>query len=131
MKKPKILHISNAFPGSVHDLTIARISGLENELLHNHETCIGDKAYQGSPAFVAPFKNYRNAPLSIYQIMFNQLLEKYRNFVERVNKRLKIFQCIKQQWRHPIEKHPLVFTAVSIIVNLSFSFRPLNEEDDE
>lgn len=129
MRSPRILHVSNAFPGSFHDLTIARTTGLVEELSAVNETCIGDKTYQGPPQFITPFKVYNNISLHPIQILFNETLEKYRNFVERVNDRLKIFQSIQQRWRHPIEKHPLCFMTVSIIVNLSFSFRPLNEDD--
>ena len=131
MKHPRILLVSTGFPGSKHDLTISSKTGLIGLLIELNETCIGDKAYQGPPVFITPYKNYNNIELTIYQEIYNQLLEKFRNNVERINKRLKIYQCLKQQWRHPIEKHALIFHVVSILTNISLSYRPLNDDDDE
>ncbi len=74
MRNPRILYISNGFPGSTHDLTIARRTGFVHELSLLGETCIGDKAYQGPHQFMTPFKEYTNIPLHPVQIRYNQLV---------------------------------------------------------
>ena len=128
MAQARLLRVSDGFPGSVHDLTISRRSGLADLLKRRGETAIGDRAYNGSRAFVAPYKRARNVPLTQAQKEFNNLLESYRHSVERFNSRLKIFQCVRQEWRHPLHKLTATFQVVSFIVNLSFIHRPLDEE---
>eukprot|EP01091_Cochliopodium_minus_P010793 TRINITY_DN2946_c0_g1_i1.p1 TRINITY_DN2946_c0_g1~~TRINITY_DN2946_c0_g1_i1.p1 ORF type:complete len:192 (+),score=16.86 TRINITY_DN2946_c0_g1_i1:422-997(+) len=130
MSRPRIIHVSSGFPGSIHDLTIARISGIVDFALNNGERGKGDKAYAGCAAFVTPFKKTRNRPrLSDDQKQFNKSLEKYRNNVERVNSRIKIFKCTVHQWRHEINDQPRVLNLLASIINISFIFRPLNQDD--
>jgi len=128
MNSPRICHISSGFPGSIHDLTIARLSGIANFAFQNNEMGIGDKAYGGCTVFFTPYKSYQNHPLTEEQIQYNKRLYEYRNNVE-VNARVKIFKSTVFQWRHSILDHYKMFYAVSYIVNLSFIFRPLNRND--
>lgn len=95
----------------------------------NGEVGIGDKAYRGCISFVTPFKKKRNVNLTQEQKDYNKYLEKYRNNVERVNNRLKIFKCMVDRWRHSIDDQPRVVQVLAAIVNISFIFRPLNKDD--
>ena len=126
LSDPKIIHVSDGYPGGVHDLTIARRSGLVANLARNNEMCIGDKAYQGPRQFVTPYKSYGNRPLSPQQLEHNRILESYRNIVERMNERLKIWQVNAVRWRHPLEKHVKVFQVSAMLTNLILFFHPLN-----
>ena len=126
LRDSRIISCSNGFPGATHDLTISRRTGTEQKLINNGEISIGDKAYSGSNAFVTPYKQYRGVPLTEDQQNFNLFLEQYRNGVERVNSRLKIFKVVEHKWRHPLVKHPLVFRVVALIVNMSLTLHPLN-----
>jgi len=109
MKKPRICNISPGFPGSVHDIAIARISGIVDFANQNQEVGIGDKAYQGERCFVVPIKSYKKNGTKIKltedEKRYNKSLEKFRNNVERVNCRIKIFKCTTNKWRHSIDEH--------------------------
>lgn len=126
-QQTRIVSVSSGFTGITPDINIARESGFEDALERLGETCIGDPAYIGSDHFLAPFKRSANSRLTREQKAFNLLLSKFRNTVERVNRRLKIFQIIHQRWRHPTEKLPLVFHIVCALVNLTFRKRPLDK----
>ena len=96
------------FPGSIHDITIARISGIVDFANQNGEAGIGDKAYQGEKCFFTPIKQYvkrKKIKLNEEEKRYNKSLEKYRNNVERVNNRIKIFKCTREKWRHSIDEH--------------------------
>jgi hypothetical protein len=121
LKKSKIIHVSEGIPGSVHDMYIARSTGLEDLLRQNGDVCIGDKAYQGSPQFVIPFKRRANVPLTQAQLEHNRVLESFRNLIERMNERLKIWKSISSVWRHPIYKNVRVFSVVSKLTNISLT----------
>jgi hypothetical protein len=125
LAKPVILSVFGGCAGAIHDMRIARISGLEGLLASNEEVGIGDKAYIGSPQFIAPFKKPQNGQLTEDQQNFNKLIEQFRHTVERVNARLKVYQSVRQEWRHSIEKHSVVFHVIALLVNLSFKQRPL------
>jgi len=129
IKVPKIILFSDAYAGAVHDMHIARDSGLDQLLLQNREVCIGDKAYAGSLQFVTPYKVYRNRPLTDHQREHNRRIEKYRNFVERMNQRLKIWHVNQDVWRHPVEKHCLVFQVTAMLTNFDLTKHPLLRDD--
>jgi hypothetical protein len=127
------LSFNKGFPGSIHDITIARISGIVDFANQNGEAGIGDKAYQGEKCFFTPIKQYvkkKKILLNEEEKRYNKSLEKYRNNVERVNNRIKIFKSTREKWRHSIEEHSRMIYALSSIVNLSFIFRPLNRDDE-
>ena len=59
------------------------------------------------------------------------LVSVIRNRQETMNKRFKHFGCMKQVFRHGIEKHAICFRAIAVIVQLSLELnQPLFEIDD-
>ncbi|WP_054811964.1 IS5/IS1182 family transposase [Nocardia arizonensis] len=55
--------VSGALPGSVHDLTAARIRQILTTLRRDGWTTLGDKGYQGAETLLTPYKG-KNKPVS-------------------------------------------------------------------
>ena len=44
---------------------------------------------------------------------------------ETVNKRIKIFDCLNQRWRHPLKMHKRTFMAIVCLTNIQMDYEPL------
>ena len=44
-----------------------------------------------------------------------------RSHHETINGRLKSWACLREVWRHPLEKHEIAFSAVVVITQISFN----------
>ncbi len=119
-----ICHISIMWPGRAHDKRIFDnfIPFVKNEMREN-EKFLGDKGYVGSNLIVTPIKG---SNLLEEQLAYNYTIGAVRVLVERVIGRMKIFQCLVQKWRHPIEFHEVVFNCIGKLVNFINEFRPIN-----
>jgi len=117
----QIVWVAGGVPGSVHDLTLLRSSGLLNLLLPDERVC-ADKGYVGGPdCLLVPFKG----AISAREEMFNRFLSKYRTLVENVNARFKYFACLRVAWRHELTLHSVVFHLITNIVNVDCIYRPV------
>lgn len=118
------LHWTNGpYPaGAMHDLTIFR-QWLKWEL-DEGERVEADKGYRGEPCCKTPVDEHRPERAKM-------LAKVIRNRHETMNKRFKHFGCMKQVFRHGIEKHAICFRAIAVIVQLSLELKePLFEIDD-
>ena len=106
----RILWVNGPFRASIHDLS--RNFLLQN--INSHELFIADKAYVGERNFITPFKQAH----SIEQIEWNKMHHELQRRVEWINRRVKIFRCLKEKWRHDLSKHQQVFSLVCQITNL-------------
>jgi len=52
---------------------------------------------------------------------------RYRARQESVNRRMKIFKCLQDRWRHDHELHRDVVRAIALLTQLSFGHNPLME----
>jgi hypothetical protein len=77
-----------------------------------NEKMVADKIYTGDSHFICPLK------LPHFNKRYNSAIHKVRQNIERVNRRLKIWYCLKNQWRHSLEKHFIVFGVVCKLTNL-------------
>lgn len=116
----RILWILGPFPGTVHDLRIARTSFVL-QLLRG-EKALADKAYVGDAHFLTPHR----PAVTAEQKEWNALMNQHRQMVERMIKRMKQFRAIKETWRHDLPLHPYVFTVVGNLTNLCLLHQPLN-----
>jgi hypothetical protein len=57
LKTGLVIWVSGAYPGSMHDLTIAKTKFIN--ILQNNEIALADKAYIGDFHFLTPFMNTR------------------------------------------------------------------------
>jgi len=104
--------------GAVHDLTVTRESGLFKQLALG-EKLLADKAYIGEQACITPFR--RTAELTPNQLDFNSLLNHYRVEVERTFARIKSFRALATAWRHPLDKHVIIFNLACHITNINIT----------
>jgi len=125
-------HASESVPGSTHDLTLLRQTGLLSELADD-EAAMMDKGYDGIAAdypdkkLYLPFKARRNHPLTEDQKAYNRFLAKYRIVVEHTMAQLNKFQILAQRFRHQLTKHALIFRIVCALVNRRILLRPLKQ----
>jgi hypothetical protein len=121
MVKSCIIWICGPFPGSTHDLTIARSAVVHQ--LGLQEKALADKAYIGDSHFLTPYK----PAITEEQKEFNRTVHQTRQKIERIIKRIKHFRCLKETWRHELELHSIVFTVCAQITNLCLMHEPLGE----
>ena len=119
----KIIWVNGSFGGSVHDMTIAKRDLIP--YLQNCECLLADKGYYGDSKLVCPFKQ---PVVNDIQKTFNTHHHKMRQSIERMNMRLKKFNCITDVWRHDIKLHEVVFIIICNITNISLLFEPLDSK---
>lgn len=116
---PQIVWCNGPFKGSVHDLTIARSDLIH--LLNEGEALLADKAYLGEECFITPHRPARTET----EKQFDAIVNKHRQRIERINKRIKHFRSVKEIWRHDISLHHFVFIVVTHITNINLIEKPL------
>ena len=92
--------------GYFNDLQLAR-QGFTSELQPG-ERVVADKGYNDKEFFVTPLCPSYN----------KKLLKAIMARHENVNQRIKLFQCMRQMFRHGWKKHKLCFEAVLKLVQV-------------
>jgi DDE superfamily endonuclease len=106
----RIVSINGPFPAGTNDLTIFR-NRLE-ALIPMGSKAIADKAYRGS---IKATTSSSTDPADL-----RRFKSRARSRQESLWRRLKRFQCLSDQFRHPIEKHQICFEAVCVVVQYQF-----------
>ena len=103
-----IVWVNGPFPcGAWPDLKIAMDSLVY--MFEGDERAVADNGYKGHPEFFdIPWKHLDN-----YEQRTRKALARARH--ETVNGRFKDWKCLKEVWRHALEKHGITFTAVANI----------------
>jgi len=97
--------VNGGYPcGLYPDLKLARESYVFS--VGVGERTLADKGYKDSTFFILP--NPENSALH----------DKVMSRHETVNKRLKQFKILKEEFRHSLHKHPMVFHAVANVTQL-------------
>jgi len=117
----RIVWIAGPIPGSTHDITLCRRSGILTMLLPG-EFIMADKGYIGEAQIITPFKTPTTT-----QKLFNSQLGQLRVIVENTYGRVKHFRCLKHEWTHDLSLHPLTFYFICQLVNLDVIFHPLRQ----
>jgi hypothetical protein len=124
--KKRILHVFGGLPGSIHDMTVLRASGV----VHQNPTGIKvrlDKGYQGTDTAYPdvevqqPLKAPRKGKLSALGRAYNHLLSILRIPVEHHFARLQKFGCLAGLWRGAWADHEDTFCIISGILNFKAS----------
>ena len=112
-----IVWINGPFPcGEWPDLKIA-LSSLVH-MFEGDECAIADNGYRGYPQyFDTPWKVLDN-PMQ----RTRKALARARH--ETVNRRFKEWKILQERFRHPLEKHGMVFQAIANIVQLKMMEQP-------
>ncbi len=122
--------VSDSVPGSMHDLTLLRQTGLITQLAED-EAAMLDKAYDGLQNDVAPtqlvqpHKARRNHPLTDEQKAGNRIISRYRMVVEHTIAQLNRFQVLKQVFRHARTWHTSIVRVVAGLTNRQLHIQPL------
>jgi hypothetical protein len=122
--------ISESVPGSMHDLSLLRQTGLLHRLNAN-EAAMLDKGYDGikgdwpQRTCYLPYKARRGQPLTQEQKEYNRHIAKYRIVVEHSFAQVGAFQSLSQVFRHDISRHNQLFRIVAHLVNQRIEHRPL------
>lgn len=115
--------VTRTTPGSVHDLTHLRQSGVLAQIPTN--VCvIADAGYDGlakdlpNHSVATAHKAYRNHPLTDDHRLTNRQLSAVRMVVENVFARLKHFRILAERFRHSVECwHSDIFCVIAALVN--------------
>ena len=95
-------------PGMFNNLSIF-CQGLKQKLWQAREKAQADKGYRGEPAIVIVPNEFDN-------IKLKNLKKQVLLCHEHVNKRFKQFNCLKQTFWHPLNKHKSCFWAVAAVL---------------
>jgi hypothetical protein len=128
--KKLILHVSGNVPGSVSDSTVLAGSGIMHSIPADVQVNL-DRGYEGAEDRYPNNKVYkakraqRNHPLTLFEKLYNHLINKTRILVEHVIGRVKKFRMVSELFRNRRATHGDFFLAVAGLIN----FRALNSLD--
>ena len=114
--------VSVSVPGSVHDLTLLRGSGLLDRL-EEGEGVLTDKAYlgadEGRPGLrvVLPFKRPPKGALTRSQKGYNRRVSRRRVQVEHVLAQFSRFQALRQRFRGIMGRHSRAVRVAALLVD--------------
>lgn len=128
--KTLILHVSGNLPGSVSDSTVLAGSGIMHSIPEDVQVNL-DRGYEGAEdrypnnTVYKPKRAQRNHPLTLFEKLYNHLINKTRILVEHVIGRLKKFRIVSELYRNQRSAHADYLVAVAGLIN----FRALNSLD--
>jgi hypothetical protein len=123
----RIVHVSECYHGSIHDITVLRESGL---LEHIEESVqiIGDKAYIGEEYVVILRKKPRGRKLTQEDKDFNRDINSARAAIENINQRLKTYAILGGVYRGRVDdfhKITKIIQVVAALCNLNLNKHPI------
>ena len=110
----EIFYISEPLPGSTHDITAIRNTGLFGYMQPWH--CTADKGYVGLGCDT-PLKRRPGKPLLGWQKRFNKGINQIRYVVERSIAHLKVWRILSTPSRLP---QPTTIRAINVIRKIMF-----------
>ncbi len=123
----RIVHVSECYHGSTHDITVLRESGL---LEHVEESVqiIGDKGYIGEEYVVTPMKKPHGRELTQEDKDFNRDINSARAAIENINQRLKSYAILGGIYRGSVHDFPKITKITQVIAalcNLNLNKHPI------
>ncbi|CAF2965385.1 unnamed protein product [Rotaria sp. Silwood2] len=125
----RIVHVSDCYHGSVHDITILRESGLL-EHVNDSVQIIGDKGYIGEEYVVTPRKKHHGRELTNEDKDFNHEINSARAAIENINQRLKTYGILGGVYRGDIDdfhKMTKITQVVSALCNTNLNKHPVRK----
>ncbi|CAF1028449.1 unnamed protein product [Rotaria sordida] len=125
----RIVHVSDCYLGSVHDLTILRESGLL-EHVNDSVQIIADKAYIGKEYVITPKKKPHRGELTTEEKNFNYDINSTRAAIENINQRIKTFAILGTIYRGAIgdfDKITKISQVVCALCNLNLIKHPIRK----
>ena len=124
--KTQVLHVFGGLPGSLHDMTLLRASGVMRQIPSKLKVGL-DGGYEGVEAeypdvvVQKPIRRRRGHRLSALGCAYNQMVSRLRIPVEHVLSRVKKFGVLAGVYRGNWERHEDLFCVVSGLVNYKAS----------
>ncbi|CAF4592828.1 unnamed protein product [Rotaria sp. Silwood2] len=123
----RIVHVSECYHGSIHDITVLRESGL---LEHVEESIqiIGDKGYIGEEYVVTPRKKPHGRELTQEDKDFNRDINSAKAAIENINQRLKTYAILGGVYRGPVDnfhKITKIIQVIAALCNLNLNKHPI------
>ncbi|CAF4846550.1 unnamed protein product, partial [Rotaria sp. Silwood1] len=110
----RIVHVSECYHGSVHDITILRESGLL-EHVNDYVQIIADKAYVGEEYVVTPRKKPHGRELINEDKNFNRDINSARAAIENINQHLKTYAILGGIYRGAIDDFHKATKIVQVV----------------
>ncbi len=126
----RIVHVSECYKGSVHDINILRESGLL-EYVEENVQIIADKGYIGEPYVVTPKKKPRGGELTAEDKDFNRTISSARAAIENINQRMKQYAILGHVYRgshDDFNKITKIARVVSALCNLNLDKHPIRKD---
>ncbi|CAF1468216.1 unnamed protein product [Rotaria sordida] len=123
----RIVHVSECFRGSVHDITVLRELGLL-EHVNDAVQIIGDKGYIGEEYVVTPRKKSHGRELTDEDKNFNHDINSARAAIENINQRRKTYAILGGVYRGTIDdfhKATKIVQVVCALCNLNLIKHPI------
>jgi hypothetical protein len=118
----KLCWVSDGFAASIFDKSFHDDGETSVSVqIPQAEERLADKAYQGHPSCVTPFKKYRR-PLTQEQTDFNQAHMTLQARVEMTNNVLKVWGVLKTKFRGEPEKQNQAFQICAHLSNVKLQF---------
>jgi len=120
--KTQVLHVFGGLPGSLHDMTLLRASGVMRQIPPKLKVGL-DCGYEGVEAEYPnvvvrkPVRRRRGHRLTALGCAYNQMVSRLRIPVEHVLCRVKKFGVLAGVYRGDWERHEDLFCVVSGLVN--------------
>lgn len=116
----KIIWVSTGYKGVVSDIRIAR-DGF-TDFLGPGQFALADLGYLGEPdKLLTPIKG----PKTNEELRFNSVHHSKRQIIERLNRRIKIFEVAKIWNRRDYDLHGICISVICKITNLKLKYEPL------
>ncbi|CAF3108861.1 unnamed protein product [Rotaria sp. Silwood2] len=112
-----IVHVSECYYGSKHDITVLRESGL---LEHVEESVqiIGDKGYIGEEYVVTPRKKPYGRELTQEDKDFNRDINSARAAIENINQHLKTYAILGSVYRGSVDDFHKITKIIQVVAAL-------------
>ena len=118
-----VLHLSKHVPGSVHDYSLLRATGVVYTVQAQQRKLRLDKGYEGVETaypdadIAKPKRAQRNHPLTLLEKLYNQLLSSLRMPVEHTLACLQKFNILAGIYRGPTHRYDDTFLVVAGLSN--------------
>jgi hypothetical protein len=118
----RVRHIADSVPGSTHDLTLLRQSGVKDELPEGL-TVTGDTGYRGMQqdfpdrSVALPYRPKDKQQLTPEEKFHNHLVSRIRVVVESTLCEFKHFRVLASVFRHSLQRYNEITRAIAGIIN--------------
>lgn len=121
-ERGRIRHVSDSVPGSTHDLTLLRQSGVQ-AVLPTGLTATADTGYRGlqndfpDRSVALPYRPKDKHRLTPEEKLHNHCISRVRSVVENTLAELKHFRALNSVFRHCLDRYQEITRAIAGIIN--------------